>query len=215
MILVRTNHPCLRVGRHTSFPFASSGPPPDNLDSLFSSSPTVHVIAPPYPSSIAGTSKDGCHATRVPDAFTHAMLTPRAAPSLQLAPHVASTSTSAARVAPAPHPVPRTTSVSPSMSSSSSAPLHASPNTPSVPAMTSDPRIGSSVYHPVAMACDPHRTHLMVTCRAAGVIKPVDCLQFSTITAPLTLCLVTTSIRTVLTNPLASRYGGGVGGPAV
>jgi hypothetical protein len=41
----------------SSFPFASSGSPPDDLDSLFSSSLVVHAIAPPYPSSVAGTSE--------------------------------------------------------------------------------------------------------------------------------------------------------------
>jgi hypothetical protein len=55
-----TNH--LLISRHvvfdeSSFPFASSDPPPDDLDSLFSSSPAVCPIAPPYPSSIAGTSE--------------------------------------------------------------------------------------------------------------------------------------------------------------
>jgi hypothetical protein len=39
----------------SSFPFASSDTPPDDLDSLFSSSHAVRPIAPPYPSSIAGT----------------------------------------------------------------------------------------------------------------------------------------------------------------
>jgi hypothetical protein len=50
------------VSRHvifdeSSFPFASSGPPPDDLESLFLSSSTVHAIAPPYPTSIVGTSE--------------------------------------------------------------------------------------------------------------------------------------------------------------
>jgi hypothetical protein len=55
------------ISRHvvfdeSSFPFASSGPLPDNLDSLFSHSPVVCSIAPPYPSSIAGTrSLSPCH----------------------------------------------------------------------------------------------------------------------------------------------------------
>jgi hypothetical protein len=59
-----------------SFPFASSGTPPGDLDSLFSSSPTVCPIAPPYPSSTAGTSE--------PD------VAPRAAPTPQPAPRAAS-----------------------------------------------------------------------------------------------------------------------------
>jgi hypothetical protein len=51
---------CMLISRHvvfdeSSFPFASSGPPPDDLDSFVSSSPAVHVIAPPYPPSVAGT----------------------------------------------------------------------------------------------------------------------------------------------------------------
>jgi hypothetical protein len=45
------NH--LLISRHvvfdeSSFPFASSDQPLDDLDSLFSSSPMVHAIAPPY-----------------------------------------------------------------------------------------------------------------------------------------------------------------------
>jgi hypothetical protein len=52
----------LLISRHiifnkSSFPFASSDPPPDDLDSLFSSSLAVHAITPPYTSSIADTSE--------------------------------------------------------------------------------------------------------------------------------------------------------------
>jgi hypothetical protein len=52
----------LLVSRHVafeelSFPFASSGTSLDDLDSLFTSSPTVPPIAPPYPSSIVGKSE--------------------------------------------------------------------------------------------------------------------------------------------------------------
>jgi hypothetical protein len=59
---------CLLISRHvvfdeSSFPFVSSGTPPDDLDSLISSSPAVRPIAPPYPSSITGTSE--------PDAAPH------------------------------------------------------------------------------------------------------------------------------------------------
>jgi hypothetical protein len=76
---LNTNH--LLVSRHivfdeSSFPFASSSTPPDDLDSLFLSSPAVCPIALTYPSSIAGTSE--------PD------VTPRAAPAPQPAPRVAS-----------------------------------------------------------------------------------------------------------------------------
>jgi hypothetical protein len=60
---------CLLVSRHvvfdeSSFRFASSSTPPDDLDSLFSSSHVVCPIAPPYPSSIVGTLE--------PDAAPHA-----------------------------------------------------------------------------------------------------------------------------------------------
>jgi hypothetical protein len=70
-----TNH--LLMSRHvvfdeSSFPFASSDPPPDDLDSLFSSSSAVCPIAPPYPSSIAGTSE--------PVAVPHAAPVPPPAP---------------------------------------------------------------------------------------------------------------------------------------
>jgi hypothetical protein len=76
------NH--LLVPRHvvfdeSYFPFASSGPPPGDLDSLFSSNPAVHTITPPYLSSIVGTSE------------TVAM--PRVAPAPPPAPHLASVST--------------------------------------------------------------------------------------------------------------------------
>jgi hypothetical protein len=52
---------CLPTGRHvdfdeSSFPFASSDTPPDDLDSLFTSSHVVHSMAPLY-SSVAGTLK--------------------------------------------------------------------------------------------------------------------------------------------------------------
>jgi hypothetical protein len=60
-----------------SFPFASSGTPPGDLDSLFSSSPTVCPIAPPYPSSTAGTSE--------PDVTPRAALAPQPAPRAALA----------------------------------------------------------------------------------------------------------------------------------
>jgi hypothetical protein len=65
-----TNH--LLVSRHvifdeSSFPFASSGTPPDDLDSLFSSSHVVHPIAPPYPPTV-GTSE--------PDAAPHTAAAP-------------------------------------------------------------------------------------------------------------------------------------------
>jgi hypothetical protein len=50
----------------------------------------------------------------------------------------------------------------------------ASLSPPGVPATTSGPRVGSSVYHPVVVTCDPLSTHPMVTRRVAGVTKPVD-----------------------------------------
>jgi hypothetical protein len=61
----------------SSFLFASSDTPPDDLDSLFSSTPTVRSIAPPYPSSIVDTLEPHvvphaapapAHATRGPGA---------------------------------------------------------------------------------------------------------------------------------------------------
>jgi hypothetical protein len=51
------------------------------------------------------------------------------------------------------------------------------------------------------MARDPRTTHPMVTRRAAGVTKPMDRLQLSATAAPLTLSLVPTSVRSVLTDP--------------
>jgi hypothetical protein len=46
------------------------------------------------------------------------------------------------------------------------------------PAPAPEPsRAGSSVYHPVTVARDPRGTHLMVSRRAVGVTKPVNCLQ--------------------------------------
>jgi hypothetical protein len=64
----------------SSFPFASSDTPSNDLDSLFPSSTAVHPIAPPYPSSIAGTSE--------PD------VTPRVAQAPQLVPRATSASMS-------------------------------------------------------------------------------------------------------------------------
>jgi hypothetical protein len=60
------NH--LLISRHvifgeSSFPFASSDPPPDDLNSLFLSSPVICPIAPPYPSYIPGTLAPGVPAT--------------------------------------------------------------------------------------------------------------------------------------------------------
>jgi hypothetical protein len=93
------------ISRHVifdelSFPFASSGPPPNDLDSLFSSSPIVHVIAPPYPSSAAGTSET-IAMPRVAPASTTA---PRMAPTPQPMPRVAPVSMTTLRMAPVPTP---------------------------------------------------------------------------------------------------------------
>jgi hypothetical protein len=147
----------LLISRHnvfdeSSFPFASSGPPPDDLDSLFSSSPAVHAIAPPWRPS-------PCHAWHR-----------RRRPRLHLR-----------------HAWPW---------------LHASPNPPCVPAMTS----GNHVRAPpgwVTVARDPRSTHLMVTRRAVRVTKPVDRLQLSVVAAaaPPTLSPVPTSVRSTLTDP--------------
>jgi hypothetical protein len=85
--------------------------------------------------------------------------------------------------------------------------LHASPSPPLVyqrrhptPVLESS-RVGSSVYHPVAMAHDPRSTHPMIIRRAAGVTKPVDRLQLSAVVAPPTLSPVPTSVRSALANP--------------
>jgi hypothetical protein len=87
-----TNH--VLMARHvfdeSSFPFASSGPPPDNLDSLFSSSPVIHAIAPPYPSSVAGISET--------------VVMPCAAPAPQPMPRVAPMSLPTPCAAPTPMP---------------------------------------------------------------------------------------------------------------
>jgi hypothetical protein len=93
----------LLVSRHvvfnkSSFPFASSSTPPEDLDSLFSSSPPVPLIASPYLSSIVGTSE--------PDAAPHA------APAPQLASRAAPAPQPAQCVAMAPQPAPRATLMS-------------------------------------------------------------------------------------------------------
>jgi hypothetical protein len=86
---VSRSHHELHVGLvfdESSFPIASSGTPPDDLDSLVSFSSTVHAIALPYPSSVAGTSE------------TVAM--PCVAPTPSSVPLVAPTPPSAPRVTP-------------------------------------------------------------------------------------------------------------------
>jgi hypothetical protein len=65
----------------SSFPFASSGTPLDDLDSLFSSSHAVRPIAPLYPSSIAGTLEH--------DATPRAALAPQLTPGPKPTPHAA------------------------------------------------------------------------------------------------------------------------------
>jgi hypothetical protein len=60
---------------------------------------------------------------------------------------------------------------------------------------------GQSVYHLISVASDPRSTHPMVTRRVAGVTKPVDCLQLSTVAAPPTLSTVPTSVRSMLVDP--------------
>jgi hypothetical protein len=89
----------LLISRHvifdeSSFSFPASDPPPIDLDSLFSSSPTVQAIAPPYCSSIAGTSKT----VAMPRAAPVSTLVPRAAPVPPPVPRAAPTT--APRVAP-------------------------------------------------------------------------------------------------------------------
>jgi hypothetical protein len=56
------------------------------------------------------------------------------------------------------------------------------------PAPAPEPsRVGSSVYHPIAVARDPRNTHPMVIRHAVGVTKPVDHLQLSASAAPPTV----------------------------
>jgi hypothetical protein len=82
------------VLNESSFPFASFGPPPNDLDSLFSSSPMVHAIAPPYPSSVVGTSE----IVTMPRVAPVPQPTPHAVP--MPTPHVAPTSPSASSSVP-------------------------------------------------------------------------------------------------------------------
>jgi hypothetical protein len=169
-----TNH--LLISRHvvfneSSFPFASSDPPPDDLDSLFSSSPTFCPIAPPYPSSIAGTSEP--------------IVAPHAGPAPQPTPHAALT----------PLPVPRVASAL----RFTEPPLVHQRRHPILTPEPS--HAGSSVNHPVVLAHDPRSTHPMVTHRAAGVTKLVDRLQLSTAIAPPTLSPIPTSVRSALADP--------------
>jgi hypothetical protein len=79
------------------------------------------------------------------------------------------------------------------------------PAAPCVPATTSGSHVGSSVYHPVIVAHDPHSTHPMLTRRAARVTKLVDHLQLSTVVAPPTLSPVPTSVRSALVDPHRRR----------
>jgi hypothetical protein len=178
----------------------------------------VCPIAPPYPSSIASTSE--------PDA------TPHVAPTLDAPARV--TCGLGFMLHRAPPGVPATSN--PRAGSSVYHPVtvardprsihlmvthHATEFTkhvasascfteppPGVPA-TSNPRAGSSVYHPVTMARDPRSTHLMVTHHATGFIKHVDRLQLSATATPPTLSPILTSVRSALADPpLASHYGG-------
>jgi hypothetical protein len=61
----------------------------------------------------------------------------------------------------------------------------------------------SSVYHPVAIHRDPGHIHLMVTHRAAGVLRLVDrlILATDTTTTPSDTSPVPSSVRTVLADP--------------
>jgi hypothetical protein len=108
---------CLLISRHvvfdeSSFPFASFDPPLNDMDSLFSSSPVVHPIAPPYPSSVAGTLETVAmpRAAPVPQPAPRAALrslpAPRGAPKSTPVPRVAPVSTTAPHVAPAPQLAP-------------------------------------------------------------------------------------------------------------
>ena len=61
----------------------------------------------------------------------------------------------------------------------------------------------SSVYHPIAIHRDPGHIHLMVTRRAAGVLRPIDrlILAADTITTPPDALSVPSSVRTTLADP--------------
>jgi hypothetical protein len=56
------------------------------------------------------------------------------------------------------------------------------------------------VYHPIIVTRDPRSTYLMVTCRATGITKHVDCLHLFVITSP-PLSLVPSFVRSALTDP--------------
>jgi hypothetical protein len=59
------------------------------------------------------------------------------------------------------------------------------------------------VYHPDAIHRDPGHIHLMLTRRAAGVLRPVErlILAADTTTTPLDASLVPSSVRTALADP--------------
>jgi hypothetical protein len=72
---------------------------------------------------------------------------------------------------------------------------HRQPATPAAPE--------SSVYHLVAIHCDPWHIHPMVTRRAGGVLRPVDrlILAADTTTSPPDASLVPSSVRIALDDP--------------
>jgi hypothetical protein len=128
----------LLISRHvfdeSSSLFASSDPPPDDLDSLFLSSPAVHTIAPPNPSSVAGISKT----VAMPCAALASRPTPRAAPTSTPAPPAAPAPTLAA-----PTPAWHRRRRSRLRLCHTRHRLHASPNPPCVLATTSGSRAGA------------------------------------------------------------------------
>jgi hypothetical protein len=147
-------------------------------------------------------------ATRGPtfSTFNRTVAAPRAVPSTPLAPRAASSSLPASRVAPssppasrmapsarsplfvlgvAPSPAPLTTRyidpthvyqqcVQPASSVPSAAPTYSS-----APSHEEPP-----VYHLVALHRDLGHVHLMVTQRAVGVLRPVDCLVLLASSSP-------------------------------
>jgi hypothetical protein len=75
----------------------------------------------------------------------------------------------------------------------------ATPAAPDIPADRTEP----PVYHPVVIHRDPRHVHLMVTRRAAGVLRPIDrlILAADTTTTPPDASPVPSSIRTALADP--------------
>jgi hypothetical protein len=151
------------------------------------------------------------------------MPAPRAAPSTPPTPRATPSTTPAPRAAPStparfanPTLVYRrrshtTTSAPPDSGPSTSATCFADPaivchhREPATPAALDVPVVRSEpfVYHLVAIHRDPGHVHLMVTRRAAGVLRPVDrlILAADTSSTPPDASPVPSSVRTALADP--------------